>query len=200
MPLANLIIVISLLAISASAQTVQFHDVKGRKGVQESYDKFKDLTIVSTKKVFTEAVPGKSFLGIKQKELVDLVIAMAFQGKQINGEPKAVTLAIIQGGILRDKSLYFAPGTELIAIADGERIPIGTVDSSGRLTVTGEYSNSVYISTSIEAVRKLAAAKKVEMAIGTVELKIVQRHQDHWQNLVAELDARQAQSASTGKK
>lgn len=200
-----LILSTCILAFSTNAQTLKFRDVPGRSGVESAYDKFNDRTILSTKRDLVTAIFGKSSVlnpGANERK-VEVVAGFVHNGQKLDKAPGTIFLVVNPnlttglGQFVADmdrqagmRPLYFPPDAELIAIVDGERLALGKVEKSGQLTILGRYDGAAYIEIPLASFRRVATAKKIELALGGVELAIYPKHLKRWAALIAEIDAR----------
>jgi len=188
-------------AASALAQTTEFKNVDGRKGVEEGYNRFMDQTILRTKRDYVDGVMGKSSIldPRSNKRALEISAGIVFKGKQ-PAEPVTEIILMISpdtqttaGKLFQNSDrnkTYISPDSEVIAIADGERIALGKVVKTGDLNAFGRYEGSVFGLIPIASYRKMVIAKKLEMAVGGIEIKLLSRNQERLRGLVEELDSR----------
>lgn len=201
-----------LLTGSLIAQTTQFQDVPNRSGLQIAYNRFTDTSFLMTKRQPADGVAGKgSFLNPRANiRTVEIAAAVAFKGQRPAEPLTEILFAVMPDATTKFGSmsqslerqggkgqLYFQPDAEIIALADGERLPLGKIAKTGSLDAFGRYNGSAFAAIPLDSFRKMTAAKKLEMAVGGIELKLTKKHQERLQTLMAEIDARQPESKTS---
>src|SRR5262249_5499681 len=148
----------------------------------------KDLTYIGTKRDVMESLSG-----IPRRFSVGITVLGNFRGHTANLSKTLLTIFFSPDRLPTRSSdvLYFLPNNELLAIADDERLVVGITKRSE--------GNNAYISLPVETFRKIVTAKKLELSLGNIELRILNRHRERWLNLLDELDARQPKNVTAGK-
>lgn len=200
------IVATAMLAATATAQAMQFSDVKDRKGLEVGYNRFKDISLLRTKR---DPVIGKAGKGTlldprANQRMLEIFAGVTFPGQAPAQPIDQVLLAICPEtrtaigrmftDLEREKgkgSFYIQPGAEVIAIADGERINLGEVLKPGQLDQFGDYTGTAFLAIPLDQYRKLVTAKKLEMAVGSIEIEFNKRNVERLAALLAEIDARQ---------
>ncbi|MGH9751668.1 MAG: hypothetical protein ACREA2_02705 [Blastocatellia bacterium] len=167
------------LFVPASGQTTKYEDVTGRKGIEERYDPTEDLTSIATKRDVMDSYGSGT-----RRYSVAISILCTFPGHTADLSKTVVTMIMAPDRVPRRSSdnLNFLLNAELSVTADGQQF-------SGK---TQRYERkTAYIFLPIENFREIVTAKKLEITIGNIELKILPRHRERWKDLLAELIARQ---------
>jgi hypothetical protein len=204
-PLGCIVPVLAIACLLAlcgkgQAQTMEFQDVDGRRGVQTGYNRFTDQGVILTKRDFVQARAGKgNFLDPNANGgIVEISAAAFFKGERPTKEITEIIFAVFPdtatatGRLAQSGSrnrLYFAPESKLIAIADGERIELGHAAKTFSLDALGRYDGAAYVLIPIEDFKRITDAKKLEMAIGPVELKLEKRHRERLRSLAQAIEA-----------
>jgi len=135
---------------------------------------------------------------------MEIFAAAFFKGRQPRDTIKEVIFAILpeattKGGRFTQRlehgPLYISPDSPIVVIADEDRFELGRVTKTTELNVFGNYSGAAFISIPIESFRKITIAKKLEMAVGSIEIKFSKRHQERLQNLLAEIESLQPKTS-----
>jgi hypothetical protein len=74
---------------------------------------------------------------------------------------------------------------ELVALADGERLPIGTLDRDSKVRSGGWVSEIMVKEVPYETFLKIVNGKKVEMKLGRYELKLKEEHLEALRDLAS---------------
>lgn len=204
-PLIVFTVATMILAVTTTAQTLRFHDVPGRSGVETAYDRFHDRTILSTKRELVTAQFSTKTDGDGRRP-VEISAGIVHAGQKLDKVPATVYLVVNpnlttgRGRFVEEmqqqadrEPLYFAPEAPLVAILDGERLPLGQAEKSGAPTMLGRYDGAAYLEIPLASFRRLAAAREVEIALGSAELMIPAKVRRQWAALVAEIDSRAGQ-------
>jgi len=205
--LTTLLIVLATPSV-ARRQATKWQDVPNRKGIQAGYNKYEDYTVVMTHKIVVKGKVGEgSFLNPSANErTMEIVTGFVHNGQKMSSPVAEIMLAIMPEASTKfgkffqhleketaGEKFYISPESKVIILADGERFDLGTVSKSGALNVWGDYKGTAYASMPVGSFRKIAAAKKVEMVVGNIEIKFMKRDFERLRSLLDELDARMQQ-------
>ena len=195
------------LPVTMRAQATKWESIAGRNGIELGYNKFEDYSIVRTKRNVVRGVVGKGnvFDPFANERVMEMVLAFTHKGQKITNATPDIILFIMPkattnfGKIFQtlekygDSSaeFYISSNSKVFAIADEERFDFGRFSKSNSLNVWGEFSGNAYINIPLTEARKLAHAKKMEFAIGSIEIKFPKRDFfERFRQLIIELDAR----------
>jgi len=166
------------LFITASGQTIKYEDVMGQKGLEERYDSEKDVTSIATKRDVMDTLGA-----MPRRYSVVISILCTFPGHTADLAKTVVTIIMSPDRVpRRSDDLNFLLNAELSVTADNQQFSGKTRRYEGK---------SAYIFLPIEDFREIITARKLEMTIGNLELKILARHRERWKALLNELIARQ---------
>jgi hypothetical protein len=197
------------------AQATKWQDVPNRKGIQAGYNKYEDRTTVMTDRIVVKGSVGKGNLldPSANERTMEMVAGFVHNGQKMSSLAEEIMIAIMPEASTKfgkffqslekegDKgTFYISPDSKVIILADGGRFDLGTVSKSGTLNVWGDYKGTAYVSMPVESFRKIAAAKKVEMAVGNIEIKLLKRDVERLHSLLDEYDARVQQINSSSSK
>lgn len=129
------------------------------KGVETKYDKFKDKTTVT---LMLE-------MNIRLVPKEDLVFgsSSSFDGKKPTSIPDKLVFTFISNSKIKQYEF----SNSLIILADDERIRLGDAKYIGG-TSSFEPSEIMIYTVSLENLKKIVAAKKIEMQIGKTEFAL----------------------------
>ena len=189
------LLALAFLCATATAQTITFDSVPGRDGLQTGYNRFKDETVIRTKPdVATGRVGKGNLLDPKgNARTVEICAAVIHPGKT-PGNIGFVVLAILpesttRGGRFLQSTergpLYIAPDAEVIALADDQRFRLGRVEKADLLDAFGNYTGAAFLQIPVSDFQKIAKAKKLELAVGVIEIKIQKRTLERLAELAA---------------
>lgn len=138
----------------------------------ESYDKFKDRTVVETVSMSLrnpEAPPtifGDSF---------SMSLALVFAGNHSSGAPRSILLSFTS----HSKDWTYLKNHRLIILADDARINLPDVVHEGSIETSGGVSVNEYMVVPITAdqLDQIVKAKRVEMQLGPVEFYVYPAYQ-----------------------
>ncbi|HZS44470.1 MAG TPA: hypothetical protein VFC63_05165 [Blastocatellia bacterium] len=168
---------LSLFAGAAVAQNYRPEPVSVSKNVLRAYDRFHDRTTVMLK-----AFPVAASVG-KQHYLLSMTTGFAFDGKVPSKRPDSILVyfretswtAISATDSLEDprprakgENLYLNRQSEVIALADGERIKLPHGDETLDFNGGDESGQATIIVIPLALYRRIAAAKKLEILVGDV--------------------------------
>jgi hypothetical protein len=166
---------LSLFAGAAVAQNYRSEPVSISKNVLRAYDRFHDRTTVMLR-----AFPVAATVG-KQQYLLSMTTGFAFDGKAPSKRPDLILVcfkeaswtAISATDSLEDprprangENIYLSRESEVIALADGERIKLPHGDEGLDFNGNSETGQSTIISVPLALYRHIAQAKKLEILIG----------------------------------
>lgn len=190
-----------LLSLIAPAQALQFEDLPNRPGVRVGYNRFRDETVIATKPDIASGVIGKKSLldPSANSRTLEIIAAAFFAGREPKEPITEIILGILpetttKGGRFVQRMergpLYIAPDASIIVIADGERFELGRVTKTDSLNVLGQYSGAAFVGVPFVTFEKIVSARKLEMAAGSIEIKLQRRTIERMQSLAAEVQAR----------
>lgn len=130
--------------------------------ISDRYDRFQDITIVSTSKML---VRGSA-------RSIRLSAAYDFAGKT-QKKPGAVTLTFIAAA---PRPLFREDSLKLNFLVDDQRIPITSVKLADEEKTNTVVRQTVVATISLETFQQLAGGKKVEFQIGALEFKLTDSH------------------------
>ena len=141
-----------------------------------AYDKFKDLSKVEVGP-FTMTGNMEALFG----SIISFYSLFEFDGQQLKSSPKTVALIFLS----QSNDWRFLYDQDVYAIADGERMKLGTGARDSRINVprgpaTGfgnvSVSESIGIEIPLDIFKKLATSKKVEIKVGPRPLEFKEEH------------------------
>jgi len=168
---------VSILAQSVKPPPAKFK-LKHKSRISSSYDKFKDQTIV---RVGPYVLTGTMDYVMTSSQFF-MMGAFTFEGQKLDNPVGNATIAFLSKSkdwkFLKDRSLY--------ALADGERLDLGTAehDSDVRL---GGLSESLAVSVPYDTFVKIANGTNVEMKLGTKEFKLKDEHLEGFRDLASRM-------------
>lgn len=130
--------------------------------ISDRYDRFQDVTIVSTSKML---VRGSA-------RSIRLSAAYDFAGKT-QKKPGAVTLTFVASA---PRPLFREDGLKLNFLVDDQRIPTPGVKLAEEEKTNTAVRQTVVAAIPLETFEQLAGGKKVEFQIGTFEFKLTDSH------------------------
>lgn len=195
--------ILALLCACVFGQTMQFEDVPGKSGLQTGYNRFTDQTVIATKREVVSGITGKKSLldPSANSRSMEIFAAVMFKGRKPESPINEIILGILpeattKGGRftqgMERGPLYVAPDAAVIVIADGERFELGRVTKADGLDAFGHYNGAAFVSIPLATFQKIANAKKLEMAAGSIEIRLYKRIQERFQALAAEVQARKS--------
>lgn len=142
------------------------------------YDKFKDQTTVL---FYPMAVSGTARY-LLSSEMLGLFAAFTYSGKT---QPASVSEVIIAFTSTSPDWVYLKD-RELIALVDGERLPLGEAarDSSVKY---GGVEEMLAVTVSYDHLLKLTNARVVEMKLGDREIKLKEKHLEALRDLASRM-------------
>jgi hypothetical protein len=120
-----------------------------------------------------------------------------------NGKPTVATISDVilvisptsrttRGALLQkldERKWHIPPESEFNVIVDGERYPFGQVQKTFSYDVGGNYDDNAYVLIPVEKFRAMANAKKLDMAVGPIEIKNLDKFQGRMKELLLELNS-----------
>jgi hypothetical protein len=193
-------VVVLVASSPCLGQATTFRDAPNRKTIVVGYNRFTDRTIVMTKRQVVSGVAGKRNLLDPNASRRIMEIAAFFS---YTGQPSAATIGDVilvisptagtaRGAFVQkldERKWYIGPDSACNVIADGERFPFGQVQKSFSYDVGGNYDDSAYVVIPVEKFRAMADAKRLEMAVGPLEVKNLDKFQGRMKELLLELDS-----------
>lgn len=171
-------LVISLLAISATAQLITSEDIARRENaykLETSYDKFKNLSFIGTKDMYL--VPGGRHAILFNS--VSLTGSIVFDGQQLPESAKSFFLSFQTRA--RSWRHLERSSRELVILADGARITGIAPDHKGHVSTVGGEVGTWEINTfdiTRQDLAKIANAKLVELQLGSFETTLTEQHKN----------------------
>jgi hypothetical protein len=189
-----------LVSSHCFGQATTFKDAPNRKNIVIGYNRFTDRTIVITKRQVVSGVAGKRSLldpGASRR-IMEIAAFYSYTGKPSAATISEVVLVIspsagTAGGSfiqkLDQRKWYIGADSEFNVIVDGERIPFGQIQKTFSYDVGGNYDDNAYVVIPLQKFRSMADAKKLEMAVGPIEIQNVDKFQGRMKELLFELDS-----------
>jgi hypothetical protein len=148
-------------------------EAQNKSLVTTKYDRFFDSTTLEIQ-LTSYKEPLKFGSGEKVK-FVTLFVSYSFDGRILPAKPKNLTILASDSEVV---ALGLGPPRSVIFLADGARV---TPVSTGQSAIVASFSMS------IDELKRLATAKKVEARVGTYEFVLTEREQKQFAGLLTEI-------------
>ena len=133
------------------------------------YDKFKDVTYVSTNDLM---IAGVDSVANKRPQQLTMVLSYFCHGNTQNCSPRTMELVFVgKTSFWEYKSTH-----DLVFILDGRRMFVPRPDWEGKVMSADDLREYMDCQISTEAIRRLAAAREVEGELGFTAFKLNQDH------------------------
>jgi hypothetical protein len=167
------------VAQEAKAQTRQLQPptkraFKHKAKIESKYDRFKDQTQVQLE---TKRVMGGF--------LEDIKMGASFFYKGQKAMPEDIILVFRSS--TQDWRFLRETDRELIALADGERLPLGTLDRDSQVLSGGRVIEVMATDVPYEAFMTIVNAKKVEMKLGRYQFELKEEHLEALRDLASRM-------------
>jgi hypothetical protein len=139
--------------------------------VNDRYDRFKDISLVSTSKMLVHG----------SKRSIRTYAEYGFPGKT-QKKPENISLYFYASAA---KPLFHEDDLELNFLVDNKRLPIGKIKLADEEKTKTTTKQTLVVSLPYETFEQIAKAKKVEFQIGTLEYKLTDLHLDTFKKLLA---------------
>jgi len=161
------------VAQDAKLQPSVKREFKHKAKIESNYDRFEDETHVR--------LESKRVLGGFMED-VKMGASFFYKGQKLSTPEYFIFLFVSD-----TKGWRFLSETqrELIALADGERLPLGTLDRDSKVRSGGWVSEIMVKEVPYETFLKIATAKEVEMKLGKYEFKLKEEHLEALRDLVS---------------
>jgi hypothetical protein len=139
--------------------------------VGDKYDRFKDVTIVSTSKMLVHG----------SKRSIRTYADYNFAGKTPK-KPEKISLYFYASAA---RPVFREDDLELNFLVDDKRVPIGGIKVADEDKTKTTIKQTLVVSVPYEVFEQIANAKKVEFQIGTLEYKLTDIHLEGFKKLLA---------------
>jgi len=144
----------------ASALTGRAQSDTRRPGIEESYDRFENVSTVKITESLRPSRPGYVLFVVMARE----------KGAHISRRPATVNLGLTSKS---DVSIYGKTGNDVRLILDGkERLNLGEMKRVTADVVSGGVLEALDLEIPFTTLEKLSKASSIEMRIGTTEFEL----------------------------
>lgn len=153
------LIICALLFTSALTGRAQ-SDTR-RPGIEESYDRFENVSTVKITESLRSSRPGSVLFAVMARE----------KGAHISRRPASVSLGLTSKS---NEWVYSKTGNDFRLILDGkERLNLGDMKRVTADVVSGGVLETLNLEIPFTTLEKLSKASTIEMRIGTTEFELV---------------------------
>lgn len=138
--------------------------------INDKYDRFKDITLVSTSKMLVRG----------NKRSIRTYAEYNFAGKT-QKKPDKVTLYFYASAA---RPLFREDDLELNFLVDGKRVPLGELRLADEEKTKTATKQTIIVTMPYETFAQIANGKKVEFQIGTLEYKLTDIHLEAFKKLL----------------
>lgn len=149
------------------ARSQEYQPVAPEVGVQEDYDRFKDVTLISVGPQYVKVIKAPSSLNVRH---VRFVAAFFYAGHTFQ-RPLAFGFSVAME--TDDEGLFSDKTGGLIVLADKKRVcDLNSIKGSAKHDRRGEIYRELDFLLPLDVLREIADAKLVEAQVGPIEFQL----------------------------